>query len=173
MLLGIVAASGAMPIPREAFEAAIRDAGIAVEANLAAFNAGWVLAADGVPPALQPQDDRAPRPIDATAESLIATVRSEFPTEAVPLVEEGLRRLVDYQDLAYARLYFDRVRRVAALDRADGALAAAVARHLALWMAYEDVIRVADLKTRPERFAKVREEIRARPDEPSEASPNS
>jgi indolepyruvate ferredoxin oxidoreductase beta subunit len=33
-------------------------------------------------------------------------------------------------------------------------------------MSYEDVIRVADLKTRPERFAHVRDEIRARPDEP-------
>jgi indolepyruvate ferredoxin oxidoreductase beta subunit len=84
----------------------------------------------------------------------------------VALVEEGIRRLVDYQDFEYARLYVDRARRIAALDRADGALAAAVARYLALWMAYEDVIRVADLKIKPERFAKVRDEIRARPDEP-------
>ena len=53
-----------------------------------------------------------------------------------------------------------------AVDRSDGALTAAVARHLALWMSYEDVIRVADLKTRPERFARVREEVGAKPDEP-------
>ena len=43
---------------------------------------------------------------------------------------------------------------------------ASVARHLALWMSYEDVIRVADLKTRPERFAKLREEVGAKPEEP-------
>ena len=40
------------------------------------------------------------------------------------------------------------------------------ARFLALWMAYEDVIRVADLKTRPSRFARIRREMGARPDEP-------
>src|SRR5262249_44110078 len=39
-------------------------------------------------------------------------------------------------------------------------------RRLALWMSYEDVIRVADLKTRPTRFAEVRSEVRAKPDEP-------
>ena len=166
VLLGIAASSGTLPIGRDVFEASIRAAGIAVEANFAAFAAGWDLAANGVPPELLPQDDRQPTAPDANARSLIATVRDEFPLEAVPLVEEGVRRLVDYQDFAYARLYFDRARRIAALDRADGALTAAVARHLALWMSYEDVIRVADLKTRPERFAKVREETRARPGEP-------
>src|SRR5471030_1565300 len=34
-------------------------------------------------------------------------------------------------------------------------------RHLALWMSYEDAIRVADLKTRRARFARVRLEARA------------
>ena len=35
------------------------------------------------------------------------------------------------------------------------------ARHLALWMSYEDTIRVADLKTRDSRFERVRGEVRA------------
>ena len=39
-------------------------------------------------------------------------------------------------------------------------------RHLALWMSYEDVIRVADLKTRARRLRRVREEVGARPDQP-------
>ena len=39
------------------------------------------------------------------------------------------------------------------------------ARHLALWMSYEDTIRVADLKTRASRFARVRAEVRAKPDQ--------
>ena len=166
VLLGIAASSGALPIARDIFEAAIREAGIAIEANLAAFAAGAEIAANGVPPELLPQDDRAPRRPDDATVSLIATVRSEFPLEAAPLVEEGVRRLVDYQDFAYARLYYDRARRIAALDREDGALAASVARNLALWMSYEDVIRVADLKIWPERFAKVREDMRVRPGEP-------
>ncbi len=40
------------------------------------------------------------------------------------------------------------------------------ARRLALWMCYEDVIRVADLKTRKARLAKVRAEVHARANEP-------
>ena len=50
--------------------------------------------------------------------------------------------------------------------KADAKLAAEVARHLALWMAYEDIIRVADLKTRASRFERVRKEVGAKPGEP-------
>jgi indolepyruvate ferredoxin oxidoreductase, beta subunit len=42
-------------------------------------------------------------------------------------------------------------------------LTEAVARGLALWMTFEDTIRVADLKTRAARFVRVRDEIRADP----------
>jgi len=48
----------------------------------------------------------------------------------------------------------------------DPKLAAEVARHLALWMAYEDIIRVADLKTRAPRFERVRKEVGAKEGEP-------
>ena len=34
------------------------------------------------------------------------------------------------------------------------------ARHLALWMAYEDTVRVADLKLRAGRFQRVRSEVK-------------
>jgi indolepyruvate ferredoxin oxidoreductase beta subunit len=40
---------------------------------------------------------------------------------------------------------------------------AEVARQLALGMAYEDTIRVAELKIRPSRFARVREEVQVEP----------
>jgi indolepyruvate ferredoxin oxidoreductase beta subunit len=40
-------------------------------------------------------------------------------------------------------------------------VAAVVARHLALWMTYEDAIRVAQAKTRAGRFARIRAEVRA------------
>src|SRR5205085_6765586 len=36
------------------------------------------------------------------------------------------------------------------------------ARFLALWMAFDDVIRVADLKSRASRFARVHQEVAAR-----------
>jgi indolepyruvate ferredoxin oxidoreductase, beta subunit len=166
VLLGIAAASGVLPIDESHFTESVKAAGIAVEANLAAFALGLELARDGVRQDLAPRDDRARRAPQADMSALIGTVRTDFPPLAQPVVEAGLARMLDYQDASYARLYYDRVRRIAALDRGDGALTAAVARHLALWMSYEDVIRVADLKTRAERFATVRAEVRAKPDEP-------
>src|SRR6202035_3122221 len=97
---------------------------------------------------------------------------------------EGVRRAIDYQDPDYAGLYLDRLERLAAFETkragqltgegalvTDGAgrdyglwsLTEAVARGLALWMTFEDTIRVADLKTRAARFVRVRDEIRADP----------
>ena len=89
-----------------------------------------------------------------------------LPASVQPLVLEGVRRTLDYQDRAYAGLYLERVEDIAQLDTqqgapAAGALTQAVARSLALWMTFEDTIRVADLKTRSDRFARVRSEIRA------------
>jgi len=163
VILGAAAASGVLPIAREHFVKAITNQGIAVDQNLAAFNAGWVLGENGVPESLAPRDDRAR--VAGTVENLLLAVPETFPAASVALVSEGVKRLADYQDLDYAKLYLERLKRVVALDR-DGALTAETARYLALWMSYEDVIRVADLKIRPERFAKVRSEAQAKPDEP-------
>ena len=72
---------------------------------------------------------------------------------------------------AYGHLYLDRLIELAALDRARGgaersyALTREAAKYLANAMAYDDVIRVADLKTRSSRFARVRSEARAKDDQ--------
>ncbi|MGE5201405.1 MAG: DUF6537 domain-containing protein, partial [Acidobacteriota bacterium] len=64
---------------------------------------------------------------------------------------------------AYARLYLDRLARVAVVAPA---VVPEMARQLALWMAYEDVIRVAQLKTARARLEAVRAEVRAKAEEP-------
>jgi len=74
-----------------------------------------------------------------------------------------VRRLVDYQDPAYAAQYLERLARIASLGSADATLLAETARHLAMWMSYEDTIRVADLKTRDSRFERVGAEVRLQP----------
>ena len=75
----------------------------------------------------------------------------------------GVARLKDYQGDAYAGLFR---RRIQSFRQIDPELAAEVARQLALWMSYEDIIRVADLKTRASRFERVRKEVGAKPGEP-------
>jgi indolepyruvate ferredoxin oxidoreductase beta subunit len=73
------------------------------------------------------------------------------------MLRAGVLRLADYQDPRYAAQYLDRL---AALRGGTPELLRETARHLALWMTYEDAIRVADLKTRRSRFARVASEVR-------------
>jgi indolepyruvate ferredoxin oxidoreductase beta subunit len=89
--------------------------------------------------------------------------------DAADIVTEGVRRLVGYQDASYARLYLDGGPRIPdAYPRAGarGRLTREVARHLALRMSYEDVIRVAQAKIAPGRMARIAAQIGARPGEP-------
>ncbi|MBO0753389.1 MAG: hypothetical protein J2P53_14825, partial [Bradyrhizobiaceae bacterium] len=88
---------------------------------------------------------------------------------AADIVREGLRRLTAYQDRAYAGLYLERVARIEEADAvagAQGRLTREVARHLALRMSYEDVIRVAEEKIAPERIARIVAQTGAQPGEP-------
>ena len=92
-----------------------------------------------------------------------------MPAPLQPLALIAIQRLVDYQDAAYADLFLDRVEAVVRLEAqlrpGASALGEAVARSLALWMTFEDTIRIADLKTRAERFARVGQEAGVSPDE--------
>jgi indolepyruvate ferredoxin oxidoreductase beta subunit len=164
VLFGAIAGARVLPLPRDTFEEAIRESGVAVEANLAAFETGYEVGAKGPAADISPSLSAAmPRHRSATSEAMLDEAARDFPADAIPIVEEGIRRLVDYQDARYARLYLDRL---AGLKELPEAVIAETARHLALWMSYEDVIRVAQLKSRPERLARVRAEVRAKPDEP-------
>ena len=92
---------------------------------------------------------------EALSTSLLLERINKFPKEVQAIITYGVHRLVDYQDSDYARLYLDR------LEGLSSDLLVEVARYLALWMGFEDVIRVADLKTRAQRSDKISSEIRA------------
>ncbi|MEH2512505.1 indolepyruvate ferredoxin oxidoreductase beta subunit [Nitrobacteraceae bacterium AZCC 1564] len=159
VILGTLAGSNALGIAPELFEAAIKKSGKSVAASLKGYRYGFE-AARGTLPA-----SPAPAASAATASQL---VDAEFPVETRHVVGTGYRRCLDYQDKAYADLYLRRVRDVLSTDRevrgADQGwkLTLEAARLLALRMTYEDVIRVADLKTRADRFAIVRRETRVK-----------
>lgn len=163
VLFGALAASGALPFGRESFEAAIRESGIAVDANLKGFAAGFAGESGTAPP----PSASLPAPTTPAGRRLQARILAELPGPAHMLAVEGVRRLLDYQDAAYADLYLHRLGAVAAADDRDAArrLTCEAARHLALWMSYDDTIRVADLKTRASRATRVRTEIRAQPEQ--------
>jgi indolepyruvate ferredoxin oxidoreductase beta subunit len=154
VLLGALAASGALPIRPESYRAAIERRGIGVESNLRGLEAGLDLGRRGAQPPRPPARRPFRRP------SQFAEALAVFPEHLQPTVGEALARLVDYQDERYAALYLERLAPFVREDRGPE-LARTVARHLALWMTYEDAVRVADLKTRASRFARIREEVRA------------
>ena len=84
-----------------------------------------------------------------------------FPAEAHAILAEAIERLTDYQDRAYAARYLARVRRFVRSPGADGPFIAELARHLAVRMSVEDVIRVAQLKLREARLQRVAQEAKA------------
>ncbi len=168
VMLGAIAASRRLPIPAETFEAAIRGDGKAVEANVRGFKAGLDGARRGGAATVA---DAAAARAHGAATNALADLESEAARfgAAKDIVAEGLRRLVAYQDAAYARLYLDRLAPIAEADRGAGAhgrLLREVARHLAVRMSYEDVIRVAESKISPDRRARIVAEIGAKPGEP-------
>lgn len=178
-LLGALSGSDALPFPRSAYEAAIRRGGKGVEASLAAFAAAHAVAQGSAP--ADPSRPEGPDPAVATlglveaerpgSAGAGAPTRDEqlflLPEPARPIARLGVDRLLDYQGRAYADLYLERLTAIAEADRALGgasrawSLTAAVARHLPLWMSFEDTIRVADLKTRSRRSERIGAEARA------------
>ena len=157
ILFGAIAASAVLPFPRALYEQAITQSGVAVKTNLAGFAAGFERALTR-----SPMTSLVPPSAGPTTElgrKLEARIKAEFPAHLHGLLQEGVKRTLDFQDGDYARLYLDRLKEIR--DSGGYALTAAVARHLALWMTYEDTIRVADLKTRGTRFNRVRDEVRA------------
>ncbi len=162
VLLGALAGSGKLPIPDGAFEAAIRHAGKSVDTNLAAFAFGRGHARGELEQAVR--EHRKRQTAVQGAEDLIERARRTLPVASLDIVEEGIRRLTSYQDRRYATLYLDRLDTIHALGSGD--LLREVARHLAVRMSFEDVIRVAQAKTSAERMMRVRAEVRAKDHEP-------
>lgn len=177
VLFGALAGSGALPITRAGCEEAIREAGKGVAASLAAF-------ADAFECAARPDTgdarcdhasgpasivDRAASPVaDAALHGAALAGRiNALPRSVAEFARSGAAQLAAYQDAGYAQRYIERVERIVRAETmASGlptshAVARETARCLALWMGYDDVIRVASLKSRASRFARIRQEVRA------------
>lgn len=162
-LFGALAGSGALPFARESFEEAVRASGRGVDASLAAFAEAHRLAQQHEATDVQSREGQATEDSVASCTpatlpaDLEARLTAEVPAGARETVRLGIARLIDWQGPAHARDYLDRL---AAFREADGtvhdpAFHEQLARRLAVAMSYEDVYRVAELKTRRERLARL------------------
>ncbi|MDP9932811.1 indolepyruvate oxidoreductase subunit beta family protein [Variovorax paradoxus] len=169
VLFGALSGTGVLPFSREQFEHTIERGGVGVKPSLRAFSAGFSEALDAQvgnkPKAATHSSPRQALSYHPALAPLVERANA-LPTGVPEIALEGIRRLADYQDPLYARTYVDRLETLAtAPGGRDSALLRETARYLALWMSYEDTMRVADLKTRGSRFERVRDEVRSRDDQ--------
>ena len=179
-LFGALAGSGALPLTRAECEDAVRGAGRGADASLAAFAEAYERAQATPPEPVGAASSGRER--DAgTVTTDVGDVRSSshalpadiahavaaLPQSVGEFAATGAAELIEYQGPRYASRYLDRVARIVIASRrldADGRrqdAAREAARWLALWMRYDDVIRVAREKIRASRFARIRDEAAA------------
>ncbi|MDO8889133.1 MAG: indolepyruvate oxidoreductase subunit beta family protein [Hydrogenophaga sp.] len=167
VMLGAIAGSGLLPFARQDFEAVIGSGGASAKASLR----GFALAFDAVQAqraqAAYVEQVLAPEPTPA-APGLPAALAREFPPEVHPLMSLGHARVSEYQNAAYGTHYAARLRRVLEAEKRTDpqgehgwATTVEMARWVALWMAFDDIVLVADLKSRASRQARVRVEAKA------------
>ena len=165
VMLGALAGSGVLPFARAHFEASIQ-AGEHGASSLRGFAAAFAQVQQAQALQAMLADDETPVHTvdDARLHNLPASVRE--------MASLGYARLCDYQNPAYASLYLQRLQRVVALETAADpekrhghAASRDTARWLALWMAFDDIVRVADLKSRASRWQRVAREVKAQPED--------
>ena len=168
-LYGALAASGQLPFTRQQFEETIQRGGIGVASSLQAFAAGFEeaqaqLNAGETSAATEPPSKTALKTsVGPRLQALALKIENEFRTAAHANLLAGIARLTDYQNETYAKLYLDRLaslNQTAPQSELGNEMVAEAARHLALWMSYEDTVRVADLKIRRSRFERVSHEVK-------------
>lgn len=175
VMLGAIAASGLLPFARADYEAVIAGAqpgSASNQASLRGFGAAWeALArqrehADYLQSLIEGIDAAGVMPARASGATDSRILGLPAPVRGVAGL--GLTRVVDYQDRSYGALYLSRVQRIVEAERAGDPAAALgwqtaaeAARWLALWMSFDDIVRVAELKGRASRLERVRKEVRA------------
>jgi len=163
-LFGALAASGALPFDRAAYEGAIGADGARAAASLRAFAAGYEAALAGASPVLATPDrapdgaPQGPAHLIAGWQRLCARVAT-LPPAVAAMASAGLAKVVEFQDLDYGAAYLARLDTLLAQDRAPHDLTREAAKYIANAMAYDDVIRVADLKTRAGRAQRIAAEM--------------
>ena len=170
-MFGAFAAAGVLPFSRESYLDVVRAGGKGAQASVRTFEAAFdrVQSKSSEPATPLPAKaaDIAPSPVavDPRLSSLVARLTQELPEVAQAMGRAGLKKVVDFQDVAYGAEYLDILAKLHAADRGSGGtdknfgFTQVAAKYLANAMTYDDVIRVADLKTRSGRRTRIEDEL--------------
>ena len=167
-LFGALAGSKALPFSRESFEASIKASGRGVEASLDVFSAAYdkVENPEKISSLIFPRKTGSAfkavgNPSLVAAWNVLEEETEKFPETVRKIALIGLRKVVEYQDTKYGDEYLSRLTQVMQTDdpKNEFRLTCETAKHLANAMSYDDVIRVADLKTRKARNIRINKEM--------------
>ncbi len=191
VMLGCIGASRLLPFKREDYESAIKGANEVLSAaqiaSLKGFSQGW----DAVEKQTKNTQfvDKLIQSIDAQSASKnnehfklnhIQPDLSDFPVETHEILNLGYSRLIEYQNKDYAELYLKRIKSVYAAEKKATQstintlsnnplnhwnITNESARWTALWMAFDDIVRVAQLKIKQNRFEQIKKDVNAKSDE--------
>ena len=169
-LFGALAGAHVLPFERSSFESTIRSSGKGVKASLQAFNAGYlaVTAPQSTTNLSKENKTKVVQTPNGPAislkkwNSLVEKIKV-MPDEVSDMVFLGLRKVVEFQDLDYGQDYISKVSGILSQDMQEKnfILTKAAAKHIANAMSYDDIIRVADEKTKAHRYQRIRVEMGA------------
>ena len=165
-MLGILSESNLLPIEEAAFRTAIIESGIAVDSNLAGFEAGINFVHEGFDVSLEMSDAGD---MEVSAQTRAQVESFGFPTQVTRPVTIAYEKLVDFQDQSYANEYLEMIAKFFAADCDAGgkdrgfALTSTMAKCLARTMCYNDIIQVARSKCRVGRHQRIRTEVGCKP----------
>jgi indolepyruvate ferredoxin oxidoreductase beta subunit len=186
-LFGALAGADVLPFSKQSFTDVITNSGKIVASNISAFEESYALAQyyaedkntiEEMPKVeiFTPEGAQASEAVsdrivnfslpDATSEKgavLLERLKRDFPASTQALIYQGLIRVLDYQDFSYGTQYLDELSEILGGDTGadEYALTTATARYLALWMCFEDIPRVAQIKVRETRMTEIRAEVKA------------
>lgn len=175
-LFGALAASDALPFSVDQFEETIKEGGVAVPTSLAAFKAAFGLvglsqsAKEATPyiPDLKPASfEKIPEQSSSKKlNELLVEIKTQFPENTHSVLYAGIKHLIEWGNVAWAKEYLNKVKEIQQIDlkfsEKNNELTQSVARYLALAMAYDDLVNVADVKTRAERWDTVYNQVGAK-----------
>ena len=184
-MFGALAGANVLPFSKESFSDVINHSGKMVATNLSVFEESYTRAqqvsldANSISQTPQVEIFTPETTITSNSASktafilpaatsvkgavLLERLKRDFPASTQELIYQGLIRVLDYQDFTYATQYLNELSEILAVDTGTGQhkLTTTSARYLALWMCFEDIPRVAQLKVRATRMSEIRTEVKA------------
>ena len=178
ILFGALSSSFVLPVKKESYQKAIEAVGVSSNSNLEAFGIGYDYVIKNESDTQAEDKDEQPdneylkyiklKDRDKV-DQLKSRLSGKYPDFMIPLINEALYRLTDYQSARYAESSLEKLEGFRETDESSPdnnfKLSEYVLKNLALLMSYEDGIRVSELKIRGERFRKIKRDMQIRDDQ--------